>query len=103
MRLYVAGPMTGYPNWNHPAFHVAAFRLRAAGFTVANPADHGPGETDWFVCVRRGLRELLDVEGVATLPGWEQSRGAALEVHVACALNMPVRTVEEWIVLPGRS
>ena len=40
-RVYVAGPMTGIAEHNFPAFNAAAASLRAAGWHVENPADHG--------------------------------------------------------------
>lgn len=30
-RTYIAGPMSNCPDYNYPAFHAAAARLRAAG------------------------------------------------------------------------
>lgn len=42
-RLYLAGPMTGLPDFNYPAFHAAAAAWRAAGWTVANPAENFNG------------------------------------------------------------
>ena len=38
----------------------------------------------------RDIRMALDCEAVACLPGWENSRGASLEVHIFRALNRPV-------------
>lgn len=40
-RVYVAGPMTGLKDFNYPAFNAAADALRALGYQVENPADHG--------------------------------------------------------------
>lgn len=96
-RLYLAGPMTGYPGWNHPAFHAAANRLRGVGFTVFNPANYPPDDLDWAGCLRRALHEVLDAEAIAVLPGWKSSRGARLEVYVARTLGMTVRAVDEWL------
>jgi len=76
-RIYVAGPMSGLPDYNLPAFADAAERLTAAGFEAVNPGRHGvsPG-WEWEDYLRRGLAEMLTCDGVALLPGWEDSRGA---------------------------
>jgi hypothetical protein len=96
--VYLAGPMSGLPGWNYPAFHQAAAALRAAGYQVVNPAENGlPPEAHWEHHMRRDLAALVTCGRVATLPGWQSSRGAQLEVHVAHTLHMTVRTVDEWI------
>lgn len=38
MRIYIAGPMTGYENFNREAFHRAKDALKREGHTVLNPA-----------------------------------------------------------------
>jgi hypothetical protein len=99
MKLYIAGPMSGRPDSNYPAFFGAARDLTACGFEVINPARSSGQEHchTWQDYMRRGLRDLADCDAVATLPGWAESRGAALEVHVARSLTMPVRSVDEWL------
>ena len=99
MRLYVAGPMTGLPEFNYPAFFSAADALRRAAFDPINPARTAGREgcRSWLDYMRAGLRDVADCDGVAVLPGWQDSRGAALEVHVARSLDLPVRTVAEWL------
>lgn len=97
MRLYIAGPMTGLPDYNFPAFNQAAVDLRALGYDVANPAKNGADPSkpwDWYM--RCALTQMLVCDGVAVLPGWAASRGASLEVHVARRLEIPVRAVHEW-------
>jgi len=91
--IYLSGPMTGLPNGNRPAFMEAAQALRARGFRVINPAEFGSPEDDWYAAMRRDIRMLMDADAVVTLPGWERSRGARLEVYVACQLKMPVYTL----------
>ena len=97
MRLYIAGPMTGLPDYNFPAFNDAAEKLRAVGYDVANPADHGQGMRPWKWYMRRALKALLDCDAVALLPGYTNSKGATLETEVAEALEMPTRYIEVWI------
>lgn len=99
MKIYLSGPMTGIPDHNRPAFEVAAGKLRAAGYEVFNPGEHDLGEASWEDYLRRDLRVVLDVDGVALLPGWFSSRGARLEVHVARALSVPVEHVGAWLAL----
>lgn len=39
MRVYTAGPMTGLPQFNYPAFLEAAALLRNVGYDVVSPAE----------------------------------------------------------------
>lgn len=95
--LYIAGGMTGYPDCNYPAFHMAAEQLREAGYKVISPAEFGGGEGHYVDIIREDLRLLLDCHGVAVLEGWWESVGARNEVQVAGLLKMPVRPVQEWL------
>lgn len=98
MRVYVAGPMTGHPGLNFPAFHAAAVALRIVGHEVVNPAEINtdPG-AEWTVCMRADIRELVTCDAIALLPGWEQSRGASLEHHIAHVLGMRIHDVADLI------
>lgn len=95
-KLYIAGPMSGLPEFNYPAFHEAAQRLRAVGYEIENPAENSP-EPDWTGYMRASLRQVSRVDGIAVLRGWELSRGANLEVHIAHALHLPVLSVSDWL------
>jgi uncharacterized protein DUF4406 len=99
VKLYISGPMTGIPDFNFPAFEKAVEQLQAAGYEVMSPHWHGSelGDAGWAEYVRRDLIDMLGCEGVATLPGVENSRGATLECHVARELGMEIRPVEEWL------
>jgi hypothetical protein len=97
-KLYIAGPMTGYPKCNYPAFDEAEVALVAMGYEVVNPASFGSGGGHYIDLLRDDLRAMLDCHAVATLEGWWESGGARNEVHVAGLLKMPVRTAQEWII-----
>lgn len=93
MKLYLAGPMTGRPDDNLPAFREAAARLRALGDEVVSPAETaGEPQTarSWAGWMRRDIPLLLQCEAVTCLPGWEYSRGATLETDIARRLGMPL-------------
>lgn len=88
-RVYVAGPMSGMPGHNFPAFNAAAAALRAQGWQVENPADHGvvDGAT-WADYMHSDVCMLASCGTIHLLPGWSKSRGASLEAHIAAALGM---------------
>jgi hypothetical protein len=109
MKIYLAGPMRGYANFNFPAFDKAAALLRAEGHEVFSPAErdrtvHGTalennptGDEDIATkTVGFSLREALgaDMEyicktadTIALLPGWEKSTGANAERATSIALG----------------
>lgn len=100
---YLAGPMTGYPLFNFPAFHFAAKRARDLGYTVVSPAElnedaiDANSESMRSVYMRRDIEALLRCVGVLVLPGWELSRGARLEVEIAVQLALPVLHAETFL------
>lgn len=91
MKWYLSGGMSGYPDGNRPQFQIAAAMLRERGYDVCNPIefDESP-DLPWSDYLRKDIRALMDCGGVITLPGWQESRGASLEVHIAHALGMQV-------------
>lgn len=91
--IYISGPMTGLPDLNFPAFHVAAAELRAQGHTVVNPAEkqeEGQPDMTWSDYMRIDLRMMMDCDTIHMLPGWQESRGAKLEYMVAAELGFEV-------------
>lgn len=97
MKIYIAGPMTGLPELNFPAFHAEAKRLRALGYEVVNPAEiNVDPSTGWAQCMRADIKELVTCDGIAMLHGWEKSKGATLEQHIAKALGMFI-TEAGWL------
>lgn len=115
MKIYLAGPMRGIPNFNFPAFDYAAAKLRAQGFEVFSPAErdrviHGDklednatgDEAEATKAVGFSLREALGADthyicmtadAIALLPGWEKSSGANGEYALSKALGHTVITL----------
>lgn len=101
-RLYIAGPMTGLPEFNYPAFRAAAATLQGLGFEVEDPSTNvNPTPEDYRGWLRAGLAQLIRCDGVALLDGWEHSGGARLEVNVAATLGMRVHRLPEWVYMGG--
>lgn len=108
MKIYLAGPMTGLPNFNFPAFDAAAAALERHGHTVFNPAqmdrDVGFDPSSTKVskeflrdALRRDLSAICDADAIAMLPGWENSGGAKIEWSLACHLGLEVIYLSEWL------
>lgn len=90
-RVYISGPMTGLPDFNYPAFKAAAELLRAKGIEVENPAENPiPDCGSWAGYMRFALVQICRCDAVFMLPGWEKSKGARLELHVAQQLGLQV-------------
>jgi hypothetical protein len=104
-RIYIAGPMTGLPEHNFPAFDTAARRLEKAGWEVVNPADNFGGLTNppRASYLRIDVALLLQCDALALLPCWEDSIGARLEYLLARELDLPIfdATGEPIVELPS--
>lgn len=99
MKVYLAGPMRGIPEFNFPAFHAAATDLRARGHEVWSPAERDIAEgfdpkndeaRPLAYYMRHDLPAVCESDAVVVLDGWPLSTGARLEVHVARACGIPV-------------
>jgi hypothetical protein len=101
---YIAGPMTGKPQFNFPAFEAAARDLRYRGCDVVSPHEldepevkaealaSGDGKLHdgkiagrtWADILSKDVKVVADLcGGVVVLPDWDTSKGATLEVFVA--------------------
>ncbi|OEZ46737.1 hypothetical protein JAB1_46750 [Janthinobacterium sp. MP5059B] len=96
MRVYIAGPMTGYPQFNYPAFNHAAVVLRAAGHIVINPAENPvPDCGSWLGYMRMSVAQVASVDCLVMLPGWPFSKGARIEYLLAKLLGLGVTSLKK--------
>ncbi len=114
--IYIAGPMSGYPEFNFPAFFAKQKELEAQGWVVHNPANKdsekdvqkdssfAKGDDKELIANGWDFRDayLWDVtkiilgNAIYMLPGWEKSAGARGE-H-AVAVSMQARYPEYQII-----
>lgn len=101
--VYLCGPMTGYAEWNYPAFHAAAEELRRIGWQVVNPAENPEPTADptWDDWMSISLAQVRRASLLALLPGWHESRGACAEVQLANELGIPCHSLID--VIAGES
>ena len=111
-KVYIAGPMSGLPELNHPAFFEVAEAFEEGGWEVFNPAEldetvYGNVENtieameeDRETFLRAALSVDLswiceEADAIAMLPGWEKSYGARAEHATAVALDLQIIYIED--------
>lgn len=102
-QIYIAGPMTGYPEFNFPAFFAAQHKFEADGWKVWNPAakdseaavqadaSFATGNAvelvkagwDWKDAYLWDVTKIIYGDAIYMLKGWEKSTGARGEWAVA--------------------
>ena len=93
-KVYISGPMTGIEDYNKPAFMKAAETLRAQGYEVVNPAEIAQEvskvlkDPQWTDYMRADLKALCGCDRVAMLDGYENSKGAMIEISLAVELGL---------------
>jgi hypothetical protein len=106
-RIYIAGPMSGIPDYNRPTFYSTAEAFEEGGWEVFNPAEndvrlfgsHEACNEAIEANRNQALRVMLgsdlewicsDADAIAMLPGWEKSYGARAEHATAVALGLEI-------------
>jgi hypothetical protein len=94
-RVYIAGPMSGFPDHNWGLFQEAEDYINSLeGYVAVNPHKLNPPDNqgnfpDWTTCMKRDIPMLVQCDLVVVFDGWIASRGASLEMYIASELGIP--------------
>ena len=95
--LYLSGAITYNPNHKQD-FERAYKDLTEAGYDVISPLRICREDWDWKTYRRQCIKALiLGSDAVAVIPSDYISAGKELELHIAQRLDIPIKTVEDWI------
>lgn len=122
LRVYLAGPMRGYANFNFPAFAYARDKLREQGFEVFSPADRDrevyghhiednptgdEGKVSNPACTIEDCMEAdcvwicRNAKFIALLPGWSKSTGANAELGLCKAIGITIMELGKDYIAPA--
>ena len=118
MKYYLAGQMTGIPQFNFPRFVEVANRLRMIGMEILNPAEidndydreqalasetgeEGSVTSTWGQCLGRDIKIVADdVDGVILMDNWHLSKGARLEAYCGIISGKQFHTYTDHGLFP---
>tara|TARA_Y100001963_G_scaffold146162_1_gene220719 strand:- start:3261 stop:3611 length:351 start_codon:yes stop_codon:yes gene_type:complete len=92
LKIYIAGPMSGYPSHNWEAFDAKEEQLAAAGWDVVNPAKMDRemgfdpkelGEYEYEDAARRDIEALEKCDAIYLMHNFQFSKGACWERALA--------------------
>lgn len=106
-KIFLSGPMTGYPHYNFARFDELATEFRRLGFEVVNPAEIGRKFDMKKVAKSQDLYYQMTEEvqskertcnAIFLMNGWERSVGVRLELKTAIdnAFTILVESNFEW-------
>ena len=90
MKIYIAGKITGDPNYREK-FEKVASSLRGHGFSVMNPACLSEDKEfcwDDYMAITAAMQERC--EATVLLPDWQDSKGARIELQTAERLGQKI-------------
>lgn len=90
-KIYLAGPMTGYDNFNYAAFDTLGSEWEDRGWAVHNPATayNGSDRLPYRLYMQSAVQLLLQSEAICLMDGWTESRGATMEALIAQRMGLP--------------
>jgi len=95
-KAYISGKITGLSIEDaRKNFEQGKSAVEKLGFIPVSPMDlpHNHDQT-WESYMKEDLTALLECQAIYTLPNWEDSRGAKIEVELAKQLGIHVIVIQ---------
>lgn len=97
---YLSGAITNNPSYRKQ-FNEAQKHLESKGETVLNPVKLGlmleleQEDPSWEDYMKLDITALIQCDAIYMLQGWESSKGATLEHHIAKELGLKITYQED--------
>ena len=97
--IYLCGHVTGTEQANI-FFERAEQKIKSAAknnkieIHISNPMRFCEPKLDWHKAMRACIQRLMMCDGIALLQGWQNSKGANIELKLASDLHIPVVYIE---------
>lgn len=91
-KLYISGAISGHDiNSVIKRFGECEQLYTSRGFEVRNPLNNNvPHEASYKEHMIADIKILLECDSILMMRGWENSKGANLEKHIAEVLNLKI-------------
>ena len=94
--LYLIGAVSGVEDYKQ-RFQEALIKLMKKGYIVTSPITFCNERWSWAESMKACIKVLITKKAVAVIEPIENSKGAQLELTIAKAFGMEIKTVEEWL------
>ena len=110
-KVFLSGPMTGYPGYNFQRFNLAEKQLADAGIECVNPVNICKKYKKEHVLADKAVFDKMITEqqeaerkcdAILLLDGWQMSKGVRLELKTALEMDMQIFLEEDLDICGGR-
>ena len=92
MKIYISGKISGTNlTETRKRFASVAKAMKRLGYEPVNPLENGLSEHDtWEAHIVKDIAALLQCKAIYMLQGWQDSKGARIEHHIATEIGLPI-------------
>ena len=110
-KVFLSGPMTGYPGYNFYKFNTIEKELVDAGIECVNPVHICKKYKEEHVLADKAVFDKMIAEeqeaergcdAILLLDGWQMSKGVRLELKIALEMDMQIFLEEDLDTCGGK-